>query len=75
LEFLNIFFKVDNSSLTGESEPQTRTNEQSEDEPLEARNLAFFSTNAVEGTATGVVVNTGDRTVIFMFLYFYYVPF
>uniref|UniRef100_A0A915MUT8 Na(+)/K(+)-exchanging ATPase n=1 Tax=Meloidogyne javanica TaxID=6303 RepID=A0A915MUT8_MELJA len=57
-------FKVDNSSLTGESEPQTRTNEQSEDEPLEARNLAFFSTNAVEGTATGVVVNTGDRTVM-----------
>uniref|UniRef100_A0A1I8C3A0 Sodium/potassium-transporting ATPase subunit alpha n=1 Tax=Meloidogyne hapla TaxID=6305 RepID=A0A1I8C3A0_MELHA len=48
-------FKVDNSSLTGESEPQTRTNEQSEDEPLEARNLAFFSTNAVEGTATGVM--------------------
>ncbi|CAK5095148.1 unnamed protein product [Meloidogyne enterolobii] len=46
------------------SEPQTRTNEQSEDEPLEARNLAFFSTNAVEGTATGVVVNTGDRTVM-----------
>jgi sodium/potassium-transporting ATPase subunit alpha len=57
-------FKVDNSSLTGESEPQTRTAEFSHENPLETRNLAFFSTNAVEGTARGVVVNTGDRTVM-----------
>ena len=57
-------FKVDNSSLTGESEPQTRTPECTHEEPLETRNLAFFSTNAVEGTATGIVVNTGDRTVM-----------
>jgi sodium/potassium-transporting ATPase subunit alpha len=49
--------------LTGESEPQTRTPECTHEEPLETRNLAFFSTNAVEGTATGIVVNTGDRTV------------
>ena len=32
--------------------------------PLETKNLAFFSTNAVEGNAVGVVVNTGDRTVM-----------
>jgi sodium/potassium-transporting ATPase subunit alpha len=57
-------FKVDNSSLTGESEPQTRTAELTNDNPLETRNLAFFSTNAVEGTARGIVVNTGDRTVM-----------
>uniref|UniRef100_A0A914HS84 Sodium/potassium-transporting ATPase subunit alpha n=1 Tax=Globodera rostochiensis TaxID=31243 RepID=A0A914HS84_GLORO len=57
-------FKVDNSSLTGESEPQSRSPECTHDEPLETRNLAFFSTNAVEGTAIGVVVNTGDRTVM-----------
>ena len=57
-------FQVDNSSLTGESEPQTRTAELTNDNPLETRNLAFFSTNAVEGTAKGVVVNTGDRTVM-----------
>nr|AUG84438.1 NaKATPase [Platynereis dumerilii] len=57
-------FKVDNSSLTGESEPQTRTAEFTNDNPLETRNLAFFSTNAVEGTAKGVVVSTGDRTVM-----------
>ena len=56
--------KVDNSSLTGESEPQARSNECSNDNPLETKNLAFFSTNIVEGTGTGVVVNTGDRTVI-----------
>merc|ERR1711931_413719 len=57
-------FKVDNSSLTGESEPQSRNNECSSDNPLETKNLAFFSTNAVEGTAVGVVVNIGDNTVM-----------
>merc|ERR1711970_1128908 len=57
-------FKVDNSSLTGESEPQLRTNEYTHENPLETKNLAFFSTNAVEGTARGVVVNVGDNTVM-----------
>ena len=42
-------FKVDNSSLTGESEPQSRGPEFTHENPLETRNLAFFSTNAVEG--------------------------
>lgn len=40
--------KVDNSSLTGESEPQSRSLE-SHANPLESKNVAFFSTNAVEG--------------------------
>ncbi|VDO88776.1 unnamed protein product [Schistosoma curassoni] len=40
---------VDNSALTGESEPQSRTTEFSNENPLETRNLAFFSTNAVDG--------------------------
>merc|ERR1712165_676202 len=57
-------FKVDNSSLTGESEPQLRTPEFTNENPLETKNLAFFSTNAVEGTATGIVVNIGDNTVM-----------
>jgi len=57
-------FKVDNSSLTGESEPQTRTPEFTNDNPLETKNLAFFSTNAVEGTCVGIVVNIGDNTVM-----------
>ena len=57
-------FKVDNSSLTGESEPQTRSPDFTHENPLETRNLAFFSTNAVEGTARGIVVNVGDNTVM-----------
>merc|ERR1712183_49456 len=32
--------------------------------PLETKNLAFFSTNAVEGTCVGMVVNIGDNTVM-----------
>merc|ERR1711892_1003139 len=32
--------------------------------PLETKNLAFFSTNAVEGTCVGMVVNIGDWTVM-----------
>ncbi|XP_010573569.1 PREDICTED: potassium-transporting ATPase alpha chain 1-like, partial [Haliaeetus leucocephalus] len=63
--------KVDNSSLTGESEPQTRSPECTHDSPLETRNIAFFSTMCLEGaylgpigTAMGLVINTGDRTII-----------
>ena len=41
--------KVDNSSLTGESEPQSRGPEFTHDNPLETKNVAFFSTNVVEG--------------------------
>uniref|UniRef100_A0A8C7Y143 Sodium/potassium-transporting ATPase subunit alpha n=1 Tax=Oryzias sinensis TaxID=183150 RepID=A0A8C7Y143_9TELE len=62
--FKNLVPQVDNSSLTGESEPQTRSPEFSNENPLETRNIAFFSTNCVEGTAQGVVINTGDRTVM-----------
>ncbi|VDP77271.1 unnamed protein product [Schistosoma mattheei] len=56
--------EVDNSALTGESEPQSRTTEFSNENPLETRNLAFFSTNAVDGTCRGIVISTGDRTVM-----------
>lgn len=44
-----VFLQVDNSSLTGESEPQSRSSEFTSENPLETKNLAFFSTNAVEG--------------------------
>merc|ERR1711962_504412 len=57
-------FKVDNSSLTGESEPQPRSPEFSAENPLETKNLAFFSTNAVEGTCKGIVISIGDNTVM-----------
>lgn len=56
--------KVDNSSLTGESEPQVRSAEFTHENPLETRNLAFFSTNVLEGTCRGVVIATGDNTVM-----------
>ena len=55
---------MDNSSLTGESEPLLRTPEFSHENPLETKNLAFFSTNAVEGTCKGCVINIGDYTVM-----------
>ncbi|CAF3662755.1 unnamed protein product [Rotaria socialis] len=57
-------FKVDNSSLTGESEPLSRSPDCTHDNPLETKNLAFFSTFAVEGSCTGMVIRTGDNTVM-----------
>ncbi|XP_060728039.1 sodium/potassium-transporting ATPase subunit alpha-2 [Tachysurus vachellii] len=56
--------KVDNSSLTGESEPQTRSPDCTHENPLESRNIGFFSINCVEGTARGIVIATGDRTIM-----------
>lgn len=56
--------KVDNSSLTGESEPQKRGSTCTDENPLESQNLAFFSTSAVEGSALGIVVGVGDNTVM-----------
>uniref|UniRef100_A0A670K4G1 Sodium/potassium-transporting ATPase subunit alpha n=1 Tax=Podarcis muralis TaxID=64176 RepID=A0A670K4G1_PODMU len=56
--------KVDNSSLTGESEPQSRSCEYTHENPLETKNIAFYSTTCLEGTATGMVINTGDNTII-----------
>lgn len=56
--------KVDNSSLTGESEPQPRIADCTHDNPLETKNIAFFSTNCNEGSATGIVMLCGDNTVM-----------
>ncbi|KAJ3080309.1 hypothetical protein HK102_003144, partial [Quaeritorhiza haematococci] len=57
-------FKVDNSSLTGESEPQERVAHNTHQNPLEATNLAFNGTLVVSGEAYGVVIRTGDQTVL-----------
>ncbi|CAF1374203.1 unnamed protein product, partial [Adineta steineri] len=57
-------FKVDNSSLTGESEPQLRSPEFTNDNVLETKNMAFLSTMAVNGVAKGLVIRTGDHTVM-----------
>ncbi|NXA21470.1 ATP4A ATPase, partial [Ibidorhyncha struthersii] len=48
--------QVDNSSLTGESEPQTRSPECTHDSPLETRNIAFFSTMCLEGDKTPIAI-------------------
>nr|XP_041569104.1 potassium-transporting ATPase alpha chain 1-like [Taeniopygia guttata] len=56
--------KVDNSSLTRESEPQTRSPECTHESHLETRNIAFFSTMCLEGRPRGLVIGTGERTVI-----------
>ncbi|KAI0823899.1 aminophospholipid-transporting P-type ATPase [Trametes gibbosa] len=58
--------KVDNSSLTGESEAQERfaRPEGAPARPVEADNLLFNSTLVVNGEGWGVVVRTGDHTLI-----------
>lgn len=56
-------FTVDNSSLTGESEPIELDSDMTSADPLEASNLAFFGCLAVDGCCTGVVIATGDQTV------------
>jgi sodium/potassium-transporting ATPase subunit alpha len=49
-------FKVDNSSLTGESEAQQRMAGQRARQPARGDEPRFFTTFATEGVATGVVV-------------------
>jgi sodium/potassium-transporting ATPase subunit alpha len=56
--------KVDNSSLTGEAEPQKRDVDCNNENPMETQNLAFFTTNCVKGSCMGIVVNVGDHTII-----------
>lgn len=56
--------KVNNASLTGESDDLLRKVQKTADNPLETANLAFFGTACTFGNGLGVVINTGDRTVI-----------
>ncbi|KAK2587327.1 hypothetical protein KPH14_003044 [Odynerus spinipes] len=56
--------RVENSSITGESEPVTRTDYATDINPLESSNFAFFSSFAVAGEGAGIVIATGDRTMI-----------
>ncbi len=60
----NTGIKVDNSSLTGEAEPVKRTTEASDPSPWRSKNVAFFGTNCIEGTARCVVARCGDHTAI-----------
>jgi len=56
--------KIDQSSLTGESEPVSLTTKPTNDNFFESRNMAFFGTNCVEGRGKGIVVATGNNTVM-----------
>lgn len=55
---------VDNSSLTGEAEPVERVAEEAEGGYMEARNLCFATTMVTAGSGRGVVIGTGDNTVM-----------
>ena len=56
--------KVDNSSLTGEAEPQKRSPGSSDDVAERSRNVAFFGTDCVAGEGVGLVVRCGDKTCV-----------
>lgn len=56
--------KVNNSSLTGESEELVRDVKQKSKNIFESKNAAFFGTMCTSGSGTGIVIKTGDDTVI-----------
>lgn len=56
--------KVDNSSLTGQTELLDRIPQCTNDSPLETKNIAFYSTLNREGTGKGIIFATGDHTFI-----------
>lgn len=56
--------KVNNASLTGESEDLIRVVEEKTTNIFESPNVAFFGTMCTAGAGTGVVIKTGDSTVI-----------
>jgi sodium/potassium-transporting ATPase subunit alpha len=56
--------KVDNSSLTGESEPQLRTVQATSHRLLETRNVVFSGTQVMAGSGLAVVFATGMKTQI-----------
>ncbi|GBC10190.1 hypothetical protein RclHR1_09410003 [Rhizophagus clarus] len=64
LIFSSTDMKVDNSSLTGESEPQERIKTNTHKNPLEATNICFNGTLVVSGEGYGIVIRTGDNTVL-----------
>lgn len=60
----SVGLRVENSSITGESEPLYRTNYPTDENPLESQNVAFFSSYAVAGEGKGIVIATGDKSMI-----------
>lgn len=56
--------KVNNASLTGESEDLLRKVDGKEANILESANVAFFGTMCTDGSGKGIVIRIGDDTVI-----------
>jgi sodium/potassium-transporting ATPase subunit alpha len=56
--------KVNNASLTGESEDLPRNPEHKDKVIFETGNVAFFGTSCTNGGGIGIVFKTGDDTVI-----------
>lgn len=56
--------KVDNSALTGESEPQLRSIECTHENMLECRNMVFSGTLVQSGNGKAIVFGTGQDTQI-----------
>lgn len=56
--------KVNNASLTGESEELLRKPEEKTQNIFESPNVAFFGTACTNGAGVGIVFKTGDDTVI-----------
>lgn len=56
--------KVNNASLTGESEDLLRKVDVKHVNIFESPNVAFFGTMCTLGSGQGIVIRTGDDTVI-----------
>ncbi|WIA28646.1 hypothetical protein OEZ86_011182 [Tetradesmus obliquus] len=56
--------RVECSSLTGESDLVPASVDRKHDIPAEARNLVFMSSLAMNGEGRGIVIRTGDETMI-----------
>jgi sodium/potassium-transporting ATPase subunit alpha len=56
--------KVDQSILTGESEPISLRTKCTSDNYLESKNVTFCGASVVEGSGTALVVATGNSTIM-----------
>ncbi|ORX74193.1 calcium ATPase transmembrane domain M-containing protein [Linderina pennispora] len=56
--------RFDRSMLTGESDPIVATVNHTDENYLETRNIAVMGTHVTQGSGTGVVIGTGDSTVM-----------
>ena len=55
---------VDNKSLSGESEPQIRSNKCTNLDETKSENVLFFGTVLLKGNCKGIVYKTGDNTFL-----------